>query len=313
MELETNTAGIPIRALGTTGTKVSIVGFGGGHYCRKHIDENTSVRLIQTAVDQGMTFMDNAWEYHDGESERRMGIALAGRRDKVTLMTKVCGRDRQTAQTHLEDSLRRLKTDVIDIWQFHEINYDNDAEWIFESEGAIRAAEAAREAGKIRWIGFTGHKHPQILARMLSQEFPWDTCQMPVNVLDAHYRSFQRELLPELDRRGIGVIGMKSLGGDAQLVRDVGLTPQQCRGYALSLPISTLVCGIESLENLEQDLSIARNFQPYTTTEQEALVQQVRNVAGDGRFEWFKSTRYYDSQFHQQQHGFPDFEEGFRL
>ena len=136
---------------------------------------------------------------------------------------------------------------------------------------------------------------------------------MPINVLDAHYRSFQRELLPELTRRGIGVIGMKSLGGDAQLVRDVGLTPQQCRGYALSLPISTLVCGIESSENLEQDLAIARDFQPFTAEEQESLVQQVQDVAGDGRYEWFKSTRYYDSKFHQQQHDFPSFEEGFQL
>ena len=307
MELETNAAGIPIRALGTTGTKVSIVGFGGGHYCRKHIDENTSVRLIQTAVDQGMTFMDNAWEYHDGESERRMGIALAGRRDKVTLMTKVCGRDRQTAQTHLEDSLRRLKTEVIDIWQFHEINYDNDAEWIFESEGAIRAAEAAREAGKIRWIGFTGHKHPQILARMLSQDFPWDTCQMPINVADAHFRSFQKEILPELNRRNIGVIGMKSLGGRGQLVTEAGFTAEACRRYALSLPIDVLVCGIQSPEDLKQDVDMARSFSAMSAAEALEMEEQVYDQAADGRHEWFKTTQHFDSQYHRDQHGFPVF------
>ncbi|MDE0226313.1 MAG: aldo/keto reductase [Gammaproteobacteria bacterium] len=302
--MEKNEAGIPVRELGRTGLTVSIVGFGGGHCVRPDIDEKRTVRLIQEAIDAGVTFMDNAWEYAGGESERRMGIALEGRRDKVVLMTKVCGRDRNTAAQQLEDSLRRLRTDVIDVWQFHEVNYDNDAEWIFRSDGAIEAAVAARDAGKVRFIGFTGHKSPHILARMLAQDFEWDTCQMPVNVPDAHYRSFQKELLPVLQERGIGVIGMKSLGGRGQIVREIGLSAEECRGYALSLPISTLVCGIQSDANLHQDLAIARDFEPYSAAQMQALEARVYDEATDGRHEWFKSTQRFDSQYHQNQHGF---------
>lgn len=303
--LEKNSAGIPVRELGKTGLKVSIIGIGGGHFVRPHIDEQGSVRLIQAAIDEGVTFMDNAWEYHQGESERRMGIALQGRRDQVTLMTKVCGRDRKTAQQHLEDSLRRLQTDVIDVWQFHEVNYDNDPEWIFRAEGALEVALAARDAGKIRFIGFTGHKSPHILNKMLAQDFDWDTCQMPINVLDAHYRSFQRETLPELNRRNIGVIGMKSLGGRGQIITEVGLTAEECRRYALSLPISTLVCGMESMENLQQDVNIARNFTPMAEDQQQALRDRVYEPASDGRHEWFKSTQFFDAIYHRDQHSFP--------
>ena len=302
--MEKNEAGIPVRELGRTGLAVSIIGFGGGHCVRPDIDEKTTVRLIQEAIDAGVTFMDNAWEYAGGESERRMGIALEGRRDKVVLMTKVCARDRKTAEQQLEDSLRKLRTDVIDVWQFHEVNYDNDAEWIFRPDGAIEAAVAAREAGKVRLIGFTGHKSPHILARMLAQDFDWDTCQMPINVLDAHYRSFQKETLPVLQERGIGVIGMKSLGGRGQLIREVGLTAEQCRGYALSLPISTLVCGIQSDADLQQDLAIARDFEPFSAAYMQALEAQVYDEATDGRHEWFKSTQNFDSQVHRNQHGF---------
>ena len=302
--MEKNEAGMPVRELGRTGLTVSIIGFGGGHCVRPDIDEKTTVRLIQEAIDAGVTFMDNAWEYAGGESERRMGVALEGRRDKVVLMTKVCARDRITAEKQLEDSLRKLRTDVIDVWQFHEVNYDNDAEWIFRPDGAIEAAVAAREAGKVRFIGFTGHKSPHILARMLAQDFDWDTCQMPVNVLDAHYRSFQREALPVLQERGIGVIGMKSLGGRGQIVREVGLTAEQCRGYALSLPISTLVCGIQSDADLQQDLAIARDFEPFSAAQMQALEAQVYDEATDGRHEWFKSMQTFDSQLHRAQHGF---------
>jgi uncharacterized protein len=304
-ELERNAAGLPVRELGKTGLEISIIGFGGGHFVRPSLDEQMSIRLVHAAIDAGVTFMDNAWEYNDGESERRMGLALKGRRDQVTLMTKVCARDRKTAEAQLEESLRRLKTDVIDVWQFHEINYDSDADWIFRAGGAIEAAVAARQAGKIRFIGFTGHKSPHILQKMLDQDFDWDTCQMPINVLDAHYRSFQHEILPELNRRGIGVIGMKSLGGRGQLIDELGLTAEQCRRYALSLPISTLICGIQSLENLEQDVEIARNFTPMSGAEQQELLGSVHEEAGDGRLEWFKSTQFYDSKYHREQHGFP--------
>lgn len=304
-ELARNAAGIPVRELGKTGLTISIVGFGGGHFVTPNIDEKMSVRLVQAAIDAGMTFMDNAWEYNDHESERRMGLALKGRRDQVTLMTKVCARDRATAEEQLHDSLRRLQTDVIDVWQFHEVNYDSDPEWIFRPDGAIEAAVAAQKAGKIRFIGFTGHKSPHIFQKMLAQDFDWDTCQMPINVADAHYRSFQNEILPELTRRGIGAIGMKSLGGRGQLVKDLGLTAEQCRRYALSLPISTLVCGIQSDKDLEQDLSIARDFVPMTQDEQRDLADSVYEQSGDGRYEWFKSTQVFDSQYHRDQHGFP--------
>ena len=304
-QLERNAAGLPVRELGTTGVKVSIIGFGGGHFIRPTIDEAMSIRLVQSAIDAGVDFMDTAWEYHNGESERRMGLALQGYRDKVTLMTKVCARDRKTAEEQLHDSLRRLQTDVIDLWQFHEVNYDNDPDWIFGAEGAIEAALAARQAGKIRFIGFTGHKSPHIMHKMLAQEFDWDTCQMPINAADAHYRSFQKEVLPELNRRGIGCIGMKSLGGNGKMVTELGLTAQQARRFSLSLPISTLVCGITSMEDLAQDVEIARSFTPMSEEEKTELLSSIAVEAGDGRFEWFKSTQHFDSQYHRDQHGFP--------
>ena len=302
--LEKNDAGIPMRMLGRTGLKVSIIGLGGGHHARPD-DERTSFRLVHEAVDRGVTFMDNAWEYWNGEAERRMGIALEGRRDKVTLMTKVCARDRKGAEEQLDDSLRKLKTDVIDVWQFHEINYDNDPDWVFQPGGAIEAAIAARDAGKVRFIGFTGHKSPHIFAKMLAHEFEWDTVQMPTTVMDAHYRSFQNEILPELQRRNIGVIGMKSLGGEGQIVTKAKFTVAEARGYALSLPISTLICGIQSMENLEQDVAFARDFVPYSEQQMAELRDRSAPHAADGRYEWFKSTQFHDSQYHRDQHCFP--------
>lgn len=303
--LEGNGGGIPVRPLGKTGLKVSIIGFGGGHVSRPHISREQAVTLIRTAIDAGVTFMDNAWEYRDGESETRMGMAIHDRRDKVVLMTKVCARDRRGAAQQLDDSLRRLRTDMIDVWQFHECNYDNDPEWICRTGGALEAAVAARNAGKVRFIGFTGHKSPHIHQLMLNQEFEWDTVQLPVTALDRHYRSFLHQTLPELVRRDIGVIGMKGLGGDGQFIRDLGLTPAECRRYSLSQPISTLVCGIESMENLQQDIEIARSFTPMNEQEQSELFATVREQATDGRYEWYKSTQFFDSQFHRDQHGFP--------
>lgn len=302
--IERNAGGLPVRQLGKRGPKVSIIGFGGGHYVRPTIDEATSISLIHAAIDAGVDFMDTAWEYANGESERRMGLALHDRRDKVTLMTKVCARDRKTADEQLHDSLRRLRTDVIDVWQFHEVNYDNDPEWIFQAEGAIESALAARDAGKIRFIGFTGHKSPHILQKMLDMDFDWDTCQLPVNVPDAHYRSFQRQTLPQLAERGIGAIAMKSLGGGGQMITALGLTAEECRRYTLSQQVSTLVCGIESMQNLRQDVAIARDFTPMSEEEQERLRAQVYVQATDGRHEWFKSTQHFDSQYHRDQHGF---------
>lgn len=300
-----NYGGIPVRPLGKTGLEASIIGLGGAHLAQPQIEQSESLRIIQTAIDEGITFLDNAWDYYEGEAERRMGLGIQGRRDQVILMTKVCGRDRKTAEENLHDSLRRLRTDVIDIWQFHEINYDNDPDWIFSPEGAFETAVRAREAGKVRFIGFTGHKSPHILLKMLDQDFDWDTCQMPINVMDAHFRSFQHDVLPELNRRGIAALGMKSLGGAAQFIKNAGLSVEQCRRYALSLPISTLISGLVSLDELQQAIALARNFTPLTEGEKAELLEQVRAEATDGRHEWFKTTQYYDSKPHRDQHGFP--------
>jgi len=299
--------GIPTARLGRTNEQVSIICLGGWHIGAVE-DKKEAHRIMHRAIDEGVNFFDNAWDYHDGGSEEVMGDALAadGYRKKVFLMTKNCERDYAGSKRNLEESLRRLKTDYIDLWQFHENNYDNDPDWVFRADGAIEAAVAARDAGKIRFIGFTGHKSPHILKRMLEMDFDWDTVQMPINVLDAHYRSFQTELLPELNRRNIGVIGMKALGGRGQFVSDLGLTAAQCRAYALSLPISTLVCGIQSQENLEQDLAIAREFEPMSETDRQALLESVTEEATDGRYEWFKSKQTYDSQYHRDQHGFQE-------
>ncbi len=306
-----NAGGIPVRPLGRTGVAVPALALGGGHACR-NLDEAATVRIIQRAVDEGMTFLDNAWEYADGESERRMGIALAaaGRRDRVFLMTKVCARDRRGAEAQLDESLRRLRTDRLDLWQFHEVNYDNDPEWILAPGGAMEAALAARKAGKVRFIGFTGHKSPHIHRAMLAVDFDWDACQLPITVLDAHYRSFQKEVLPELVRRGIGAIGMKSLGGMGQFVTAAGLSPAECRRYALSLPVSTLVVGIDSEERLRQELEIARAFAPMGEAERAELLSRCRPEATDGRHEWYKSTQYFDSKPHRDQHAFPSVQAG---
>jgi aryl-alcohol dehydrogenase-like predicted oxidoreductase len=304
--VDRNSGGIPVRPFGNTDVKVSAIGLGGGHICRD-MDVAASVRLVQTAIDAGITFLDNAWEYADGECESRVGKAIAegGRREKIFLMTKVCSRDRKGAEEQLHDSLKRLRTDVIDLWQFHECNYDNDAEWIFGPAGVMEAARAARQAGKIRFIGFTGHKTPHIHRQMLEQEFDWDACQLPITVMDAHYRSFQKEVLPELNRRGIAAIGMKSLGGLGQFVTAAGLSPGECRRYALSLPISTLVVGIDSMERLEQELEIARAFVPMGEDERSSLLAKVRPQATAGRHEWYKSTQHFDSKTHRDQHSFP--------
>ncbi|HEX8198859.1 MAG TPA: aldo/keto reductase, partial [Isosphaeraceae bacterium] len=211
---KTNADGIPLRPLGKTGEHVPILGLGGYH-STGHPDEAESLRLIQRAVDEGITFLDNCWDYHDGAAEERMGKALAqgGRRDRVFLMTKCCGRTAADARSNLEDSLRRLRTDRIDLWQFHEIIYDNDPDWIFDAGGALETALRAKEQGKVRYIGFTGHKDPAIHLKMLGKPYDWASVQMPLNVMDGHFRSFQHRVLPELVKRQIAPIGMKSLGG----------------------------------------------------------------------------------------------------
>ncbi|HWA97541.1 MAG TPA: aldo/keto reductase [Pirellulales bacterium] len=300
--------GLPKRELGKTGQKVSIIALGGWHIGA--IEPKLAVSLMHEAIDNGLTFFDNAWDYHDGGSERVMGEALAsgGRREKVFLMTKNCNRDYAGSLKNLDESLSRLKTDHLDLWQFHEINYDNDPDWVFE-KGGLKAALEAQKAGKVRYIGFTGHKHPELHLRMIDKPYAWATAQMPINLLDANYRSFQKQVVPVCNERGIGVLGMKSLGGGfpkGKFVEEAKLDAITCRRYALSLPISSLVVGITSREDLQQELGIARNFKPMPADELAQLVARTRDLAGDGRYEWFKSTQSFDGPYHRKQHGFPE-------
>ena len=299
--------GVMTRPFGSTGEPVSILGVGGGHIGNPRLSTREAVRLIQYAIDRGITFMDNAWEYNEGRSESVMGEALQGRRDGVFLMTKVCARDRAGAERDLNDSLRRLRTDRIDLWQFHEINYGSDAEWIFAEGGAAEAAKAALAAGKVRYVGFTGHKDPQYLLAMLEHDFPWASVQMPVNVLDVSFRSFIKGVIPRATERGMAVIGMKSLGGSGQLVLRAGIPVEECLRFALSQPITTLVCGMESTADVDQNVKIASEFRPMSEVEMEALAARTRGAASDGRYEWFKTTQHFDSATHRRQHGFPDF------
>src|SRR4051812_32018490 len=259
---QTSTAsatGLPTRTLGRTGIRVPIIGIGGWHLGAVP-DETDAIRVMHAAIDEGLTFFDNAWDYQDGFSEERMGRALAmdKRRDRVFLMSKNCERDYAGSMKCLEDSLRRLQTDHLDLWQFHECNYDNDPDWIFET-GGIEAALEARKAGKVRFIGFTGHKDPRIHLKMLAKPHDWDASQMPINVMDAHYRSFQNEVMPLCLEKNVGVIGMKGLGGgwpNGRLLSDAGMTPEECYRFCLSLPVSVQVMGINTMEQLQQDLAI---------------------------------------------------------
>jgi predicted aldo/keto reductase-like oxidoreductase len=306
-EARKNEGGIPLRPLGKTGEMVSLLCLGGySSTVPQKLSERQSLRLIQRAVDEGVTFMDNAWDYHDGEAEARMGKALAEgkRRDKVFLMTKVCGRTAKEAQSNLEDSLSRLKTDRIDLWQFHEMVYDNDPDWVFADDGAIHAGLKAVKEGKVRYLGFTGHKDPIIHLKMLGKPYDWASVQMPLNVMDVHYRSFQKQVLPILLQRNIGVLAMKSLGGNGSIVSRAGVPVEDALRYVLSLPISTLVSGIDSESVLDQNLKIVREFKPLTPEERVRIEQGTVRLAGDGRFELFKSSKAFDGAVHRKQHGF---------
>lgn len=294
-------AGLPTRPLGQSGVNVSCLALGGWHIGSvKHDGE--AIRIMHAAIDEGLTFFDNAWDYHDGRSEELMGQALTdGRRNKVFLMTKNCGRDAKEVRRHLDDSLRRLRTDHIDLMQFHEINYDNDPEWIVE-RGCLAALQKAQADGQVRFIGFTGHKSPHIHLKMLAV-YQWDTVQMPVNVCDHFYRSFVRQVLPEAARKGTAVLGMKSLGGgQGQFVQKKVCTAEEAHRFALSQPIASLVTGIDSMEILQKNIATARSFRPLEKAELDVLLSKVQPVAGDGRHEHFKSTQKFDSPYHQKQH-----------
>jgi len=303
--LASDNDGIPKRPLGKTGEQVSILGLGGFHL-GSISEEKEAVKLVHAAIDRGVTFMDNAWEYHAGRSERLMGKALQGaKRDKVFLMTKHHGRkDPKKAMKHLEDSLRRLKTDVIDLWQYHEVVWLDDPQMIFSDGGAIEAAAKAKEQGKVKYIGFTGHKFPDLHLEMLGHHFDWDALQMPVNLLDAHYRSFQKRVLPVAQEKGVGVIGMKSLA--AGWLKKAGVVdPEMAIRYSLSQPISTLVSGMDSMEVLEKNARIATGFKPLSESEQKKLLEATKEAAKNGEYEPFKTTRMYDAGEGRKLHDFP--------
>jgi predicted aldo/keto reductase-like oxidoreductase len=298
------------RAFGRHPDRVSIIGLGGYHLGKaKTIPD--AVRIVHEAIDAGVTFLDNAWEYHDGESEKRMGRAIADRRKSVFLMTKVCthGRDAKVAMRQLDESLRRLRTDYLDLWQVHECVYYNDPERHFARGGVIEALEKAKAQGKVRYVGFTGHKDPDIHLKMLSFDFPFDACQLPLNGFDATFRSFQHRVLPVLARRGIAAIGMKSLGGDGRVIKKKAAIVRDALRYAMSMPVCTTVSGIDSLKVLRQNLKIVRGFEPMEAAERDRYERVLSRVALDGRFELYKTSAEHEGEEGRKQHGFPSPEE----
>jgi predicted aldo/keto reductase-like oxidoreductase len=290
---------IPRRTLGKTGERLSIVGIGGHHLGRVLVEESESIRIVRTALDNGVNFLDNSWDYNDGESEVRVGKALRDRyRDKAFLMTKIDGRDKVSAAKQIDDSLRRLQTDRIDLVQFHEVIRMNDPDRIFASGGAIEAALDAKKAGKLRYIGFTGHKSPKIHLHMLQTAdrygFTFDTVQMPLNVMDAHFDSFEQMVLPELVTRRIGVLAMKTMG-DGNFLRSGVVTPVECLHYSMNLPTSVVITGCDSMRILEQALDAARTFSPLSNAQREALLAKTEKIAASGGFELYKTSQTFDS------------------
>ena len=296
---------MPYRMLGSTGERVSAIGLGGHHLGLKTVDEKLALRIIHRAIERGITFMDNSWDYNGGASEERMGKALAdGRREKVFLMTKIDGRSRKEAARQLDQSLKRLRTDRIDLVQHHEVIRFDDPHRIFDPEGANAALEDARRAGKLRYIGFTGHKDPQIHLHTLEvareNGFRFDAVQMPLNVMDAHYRSFEKRVLPELVRENIGVLGMKSMGNGV-ILKSGTVTPVECLTYALNLPTSVVITGCDSIEVLDQAVETAGSFRPLSQGEVDALLAKTAPAASRGEFEPFKTTSIFDSTaFHPE-------------
>ena len=289
---------MPMRMLGRTGVEVSLVGLGGWHLGFKYIDEELIIRIIRHAIDSGINFMDNCWDYNDGASEKRMGKALKdGYREQVFLMTKIDGRTKKDAAKQLDESLQRMQTDHIDLVQHHEILRFEDPHRIFDEQGANAALIEARDAGKISFIGFTGHKDPHIHLHMLEvakeNGFEFDTVQMPLNVMDAHYRSFEKMVLPELVKQNIGVLAMKTMANGV-ILESKTVTPIECLQYAMNLPTSVVITGCESMENVEQALTAARTFKPMSDEEVKDLLNKTASAASHGQYELFKTTSIYD-------------------
>jgi aryl-alcohol dehydrogenase-like predicted oxidoreductase len=290
--------GMLYRTLGKTGEKVSAIGLGGYHIGHPP-DPADAIQIVRSAIDRGITFMDNSWDYHGGESERRMGIALRdGLRQKVFLMTKFDGRTKDSTARQIDESLQRLQTDHVDLIQFHENIRMEDPDRFFAVDGPLEALMEAKKAGKIRYIGFTGHKHPFVHLRMLEaaaqHNFHFDTCQMPLNVMDAHFRSFGHDVLPKLVEQGIAALGMKSMG-DGNVLKSGRVTPVECLHYALNLPTSVVITGCERMAILDQAIEAARTFQPMTPAEVAALLAKTKDAAMTGQFEPFKTTPQFDS------------------
>lgn len=296
--------GIPYRTLGRTGEKVSIVGLGGYHIGSQP-DERESIQIIRTALDNGINFLDNCWDYNNGASEVRMGKALKdGYRQKAFLMTKIDGRDKKTAARQIDESLQRLQTDHVDLMQFHEVIRDTDPDRIFAAGGGMEAMVAAQKAGKVRYIGFTGHKSPDIHLKMLetafAHQFTFDAVQMPLNVMDAHYNSFEQKVLPVLVKHNIGVLGMKSMG-DRIILESKAATPIECLHYAMNLPTNVVITGCDSMKILNQALEAARTFKPMNKEEVAKLLAKTDQAAKNGQFEQYKTTHNFDGTYHNPQ------------
>ena len=287
------------RTLGRTGERVSAIGMGGFHIAQTGLAPEDSVRLVRSAIDRGITFMDNSWDYNEGQSEIRMGKALKdGYREKVFLMTKIDGRSKEVAARQIETSLERLQTDRIDLMQHHEVIRFDDPDRIFAEGGAMEALLDAKNAGKIRYIGFTGHKDPHIHLYMLKvaeeHGFHFDAAQMPLNVMDAHFRSFAQTVLPELVRQEIGVLGMKSMG-DGVILKSKTVSPMECLHYAMSLPTSVVITGIDKPEILDQAIEAAKTFQPMNREQISQLLAKTKKMATAGKYELFKTSSHFDS------------------
>jgi len=297
---------IPMKPFGRHDVSISALGFG-GHHLGDAPDAATATRIVHEAVDSGITFFDNCWEYHRGKSEDWMGQGLKGRRDKVFLMTKVCthGREARLAMEMLEQSLRRLQTDHIDLWQIHGVGWDNDPDLFIRPNGAAEALRMAKEQGKIRFTGFTGHKDPAVHLKMIETGFPFDAVQMPLNPFDAHFLSFAEMILPECGRRGMAALGMKPLSGHGEPITNGELTVEEALRYAMSLPVATTITGIDKLEVLRQNVKIARGYKPMTPEEMKAIRDRVKQAAGDGRYELYKVSLKYDNPEARMAHGFP--------
>lgn len=295
-----------MRPFGKSGVQISALGLG-GHHLGDAEDEKTAGQIVAHAIDGGITFFDNCWEYHVGKSEVWMGGALKGKRQQVFLMTKVCthGRDKNLALRMLEESLRRLQTDHLDLWQVHGVCFDNDPALFIRPNGAAEALQQAKKEGKVRFVGFTGHKDPKIHMAMLQTGFPFDAVQLPLNPFDATYRSFQTEVLPYLNRRGIAVLGMKPMSGAGPAIKAGVLTAEESLRYAMSLPVTTTITGMDTMDVLQQNLKAAQSFQPMSDQEMTALQSRVAQYAADGRYEPYKVSLKYDNPQARLAHNFP--------